>query len=782
MSDRVSGRLRLLTFATAAPGLAAAELMLAGPDAAPARPWAIAAAFLAGAGALQWWLARRPADRPAIPPWLPWVIGLFALQPAFTWLAHGGPMELAITALLRNAASAALALSIDPRAARVVLPAGLALILASGRGIEGFAAIALPLAYSLSAALWLAGWHWETRASGAGPVGSPAAGRRSLRGLPWPAVAAPALVVAIAAAAASVSPPELGASLSGFLPSSGGTGDGSADARAGVGDGPDGVRGGANARTSGFTDSDTVLESNLPSLTDAIPGKYGEEQTLKNEEFSRAEAVNQRGVSAPDATQTTQAGRTFSVFRLPDERRERPPSQMDTDALLFITGSEPQPIRLIAYSEFDGRIWKPAPYQTVRCRLKAEGRGSAGAWMQPDRAFHPLPPGCTGPVRQQIKVAKLESSHLPLPTHYVRFRIAGVTRTDGIGWAQDGLMRLYGQRKVPATTLIEVETVVPDPAALRAIRFFEPELGNEPREGDLQLPDGLDPAVERLVREWTAGTTVGWAQIETLVARLRQECVHDPSAAVPADCRDAVGHFLLKSRRGPDYQFATAAVVMLRILGYPARVVSGFYPDRERYDPGRRHTPVMPEDVHFWAEVILPDGNWIPLEPTPGYAPSAPLPAEPEGWWPGGWDEASTAVAVAAAALLSAAVGWWFRRELADAAATAAWRLRPGRTARARVLSAFRLVERRAAWAGVPRPPDRTPARWYRRFTGGDGGGDLAALIALADRAAHDPADRPAHSADAVTDAAVRAWTLHRFRRSRPPARPIGDSLVPSAG
>ena len=110
-----------------------------------------------------------------------------------------------------------------------------------------------------------------------------------------------------------------------------------------------------------------------------------------------------------------------------------------------------------------------------------------------------------------------------------------------------------------------------------------------------------------------------------MIAALRQGYAHDRSATAPAGCTDVVAEFLLRSRRGPDYLFASAAAVLLRSLGYPTRVVSGLYAAPGRYDPRTRHTPVTGDDVHFWAEVRLPDGLWVAVEPTPGYELMPPV-------------------------------------------------------------------------------------------------------------------------------------------------------------
>ena len=85
-----------------------------------------------------------------------------------------------------------------------------------------------------------------------------------------------------------------------------------------------------------------------------------------------------------------------------------------------------------------------------------------------------------------------------------------------------------------------------------------------------------------------------------MIAALRQGYAHDRSATASSGCTDVVAEFLLESRRGPDYLFASSAAVLLRSLGYPTRLVSGLYAAPGKYDPRTRHTPVTRDDVHFW--------------------------------------------------------------------------------------------------------------------------------------------------------------------------------------
>ena len=65
---------------------------------------------------------------------------------------------------------------------------------------------------------------------------------------------------------------------------------------------------------------------------------------------------------------------------------------------------------------------------------------------------------------------------------------------------------------------------------------------------------------------------------------------------------------------GDDEQYATAMALMVRQLGYPARVVLGFYP--EDAAPGGS-VELTGNDAHVWVEVPFEDGGWVPFDPTP---------------------------------------------------------------------------------------------------------------------------------------------------------------------
>ena len=266
-----------------------------------------------------------------------------------------------------------------------------------------------------------------------------------------------------------------------------------------------------------------------------------------------------------------------------------------------------------------------------------------------------------------------------------------------------------------------------------------------------------------------------------MIAALRQGYAHDRSATAPPGCTDVVAEFLLRSDRGPDYLFASSAAVLLRSLGYPTRVVSGLYAAPGRYDPRTRHTPVTGEDVHFWAEVRLPNGHLGRRRAHPRLradAPGSPLvrtdcpgalrppgggrEATPPGCWPP-WSASGSWSSGAA----TCSIGWRRSRSASIS----------GHDPRRCVMRALKLIERRARWAGRPRPPGLTLARWYvpvaRRSAGRAPGRPRRARPP---GRLGDPRPRPVGPARArersdiqqTCRSAVRAWTLARFRHAIP--------------
>lgn len=102
--------------------------------------------------------------------------------------------------------------------------------------------------------------------------------------------------------------------------------------------------------------------------------------------------------------------------------------------------------------------------------------------------------------------------------------------------------------------------------------------------------------------------------VNTVTAWLAAQCVYDPDTPVTPDGEDFAEYFLTTGR-GYCVHFATAATLLLREMGVPARYVSGYVAD-----PRSGQTVEVPDSAaHAWVEVYLPSYGWYPVEVTPGY-------------------------------------------------------------------------------------------------------------------------------------------------------------------
>jgi hypothetical protein len=79
--------------------------------------------------------------------------------------------------------------------------------------------------------------------------------------------------------------------------------------------------------------------------------------------------------------------------------------------------------------------------------------------------------------------------------------------------------------------------------------------------------------------------------------------------------------FLEQDHAGYCQQFSGTMALMLRMLGIPSRVASGFAPGGR--DPERNNYLVDDTDAHDWVEVFFPSIGWVTFDPTPSAAPAA---------------------------------------------------------------------------------------------------------------------------------------------------------------
>ena len=101
--------------------------------------------------------------------------------------------------------------------------------------------------------------------------------------------------------------------------------------------------------------------------------------------------------------------------------------------------------------------------------------------------------------------------------------------------------------------------------------------------------------------------------------------------------KDFISYFLTESKRGYCTSFASAAVMLLRASGIPARYVVGLSIDTDevnqaRLSPEGLHAlDINDHHAHAWAEVYVDGLGWRPCEMTPGIdGAENPFPIPPE--------------------------------------------------------------------------------------------------------------------------------------------------------
>jgi len=134
----------------------------------------------------------------------------------------------------------------------------------------------------------------------------------------------------------------------------------------------------------------------------------------------------------------------------------------------------------------------------------------------------------------------------------------------------------------------------------------------------LLLHHGLEPATERLAQRITANAATVHDKAAALQAYLSGPDFENTRELPDLPPHRPVDAFLRETRAGHCELFASAMALMLRSLGIPARVVSG-YRGGEWSDLDRSYT-VRADMAHMWVEVYFIGIGWVTFDPSPSEA------------------------------------------------------------------------------------------------------------------------------------------------------------------
>lgn len=144
----------------------------------------------------------------------------------------------------------------------------------------------------------------------------------------------------------------------------------------------------------------------------------------------------------------------------------------------------------------------------------------------------------------------------------------------------------------------------------------------------LLLPETTAQQMQKYLRQ--AGVTGQEQLVQETVERIRAYVQNSAdydigTAYLPQGTTDFALWFLAQGETGYCVHFATAATVLLRAAGIPARYVTGYLTETKAGEK----SVVTSSDAHAWVEYYLPGVGWVILEATPEGGLSVTFPPEP---------------------------------------------------------------------------------------------------------------------------------------------------------
>lgn len=139
----------------------------------------------------------------------------------------------------------------------------------------------------------------------------------------------------------------------------------------------------------------------------------------------------------------------------------------------------------------------------------------------------------------------------------------------------------------------------------------------EIRDKYLQLPAELPARIQALALQLTADAPTQYHKVVALRDYLKETYPYDYFPPPQAPNTDAVDQFLFVDKQGVCEHYVSALVVMLRSVGVPARLASGY--GSGDFNAVTGYYEVHANQAHAWAEVYFPQHGWVSFDPTPGW-------------------------------------------------------------------------------------------------------------------------------------------------------------------
>ena len=139
----------------------------------------------------------------------------------------------------------------------------------------------------------------------------------------------------------------------------------------------------------------------------------------------------------------------------------------------------------------------------------------------------------------------------------------------------------------------------------------------------LQLPSGLE-RVSELAINITSDKKTPLDKATAIEQYLKRNYRYtlNPGKGIG---KNPVEDFLFFTKEGYCEQYANAMAVMLRTIGIPSRLVTGFLPGE--WNKFGNYLIIRKRDAHSWVEAYMPDAGWVIFDSTPSAEAVGEMPA-----------------------------------------------------------------------------------------------------------------------------------------------------------
>lgn len=274
----------------------------------------------------------------------------------------------------------------------------------------------------------------------------------------------------------------------------------------------------------------------------------------------------------------------------------------DPDEVILRVGAERAgALRALTFDEWDGRRWR-------RSSPLAEDRSSRGFVPVPNEGF---------PFRGELseQTIRIEASYAAVAVGTPR--VLSYWAPGGAAVAADGTVRFLPALGEGAVYSAQTSWAPATPDQLRAAGVVPargPAGPAGPVGGEGGTGDGPSAAARELARRLTAGAGSDYDRVRALADHLAARVAVDDDLGALAPGADPVDEVLFGAGRATPARLATTLAVLVRAVGLPSRVATGFLPGERPFFGG--DFVVRARHAHAWVEVPFAGIGWQPFDPS----------------------------------------------------------------------------------------------------------------------------------------------------------------------